>query len=149
MKQIGILKFFIEHFIAVAKTSLKISTTKQTRFYSKQAWYLSKLLEDDRSSEEEAESYQREIQAIELQCGQQALLEPQAAPDIPKRGSLVPANELILNVNKRLNIQNVANSYHSNTAQPGTSGMYSKRGNANAKVKKVMSFKEEVDVIKL
>ncbi|CAG9761007.1 unnamed protein product [Ceutorhynchus assimilis] len=46
-KKIALLKFFINNFIEIAQTSMRISTKKQTLFYLKQAWYLTKILEEE------------------------------------------------------------------------------------------------------
>lgn len=64
-KQRAILMFFMDHFIEMAKKSLKLATSKQSLFYLRHAWYLSKLLEDTDGCYPDAVEYQARIRTEE------------------------------------------------------------------------------------
>ncbi|XP_066248025.1 uncharacterized protein [Euwallacea similis] len=65
-KKIALLKFFINCYIDIAKTSMKIASKKQTLFYLKQAWYLTKILQQENQLfAEEVKDYFKEIKKHE------------------------------------------------------------------------------------
>lgn len=65
-KKIALLKFFINNYLDIAKTCQKIGSTKQAMFYLKQAWYLTKILEEENQLfAEEATQFVRQIKEEE------------------------------------------------------------------------------------
>ncbi|XP_018562280.1 uncharacterized protein LOC108904279 [Anoplophora glabripennis] len=86
----AILQLFINSFIDIAKTSLRISNKDQTLFYLKQAWYLTKILEDTASGfAVEVREYKETIAREEEACKKMAAKEiSDIPPNTPMRNSV-------------------------------------------------------------
>lgn len=68
-KKIALLKFFINNYLDIAKTSSRINTVTQTKFYLKQAWYLTTILqEENKLFEEEVKDLFMKIRREEEKC---------------------------------------------------------------------------------
>ncbi|KAF2884517.1 hypothetical protein ILUMI_21662 [Ignelater luminosus] len=115
-RQILLLTFFIQHFLKIAKKSLKISSTKQTLFYLKQSFYLTKLLEDIEIEKENAKKFQMQIKEEEQNCLKKQVTEPKV-PLTPKRNPSFYANEILQVKGKEINMMNLNKSYNSNAIE--------------------------------
>lgn len=78
--------FFMDHFIEIARKSLKLATSKQGLFYLRQAWYLSRLLEETDGCYPDAMEYQERIRKEEDAAKRIAANEV-SVPITPKRNS--------------------------------------------------------------
>lgn len=76
----------MDHFIEMARKSLKLATSKQALFYLRHAWYLSRLLEDTDGCYPDAMEYQERIRAEEDAAKRIAANEV-SVPITPKRNS--------------------------------------------------------------
>lgn len=145
----AILLFFIDHFTEMAKKSVKLATTRQSLFYLKQAWYLSKILEDTDGCSPDAIDWQTRIR-VEEEAVKKIAANERAAPLIPKRNSFHFHNGDTVQQLKanRIHLSNLNKSYNNGLQ----SDAKIKRTQSNRKVvvdvHENASFPENSDVTK-
>ncbi|KAF2879126.1 hypothetical protein ILUMI_27033, partial [Ignelater luminosus] len=146
-RQSLLLTFFIQHFLQIGKRSLKVASTSQTLFYLKQAWYLTKLLEDIELEKETARYYQRIIKEEEERCQIKQVKEPKVH-FTPKRNSSLFASEILQVKGRQINIERLNQSYLSsmisNEPRPSTSGIKKKVKKRNTQSKVTINEDENV-----
>lgn len=98
----------------MADKSLKLATTNQSLLYLKQAWYLTKLLEDTSSFRPDTQEYQQKIRDLEDTVRRKAALGT-SAPIVPKRSSFhYIGGEAVQQVKRnQVHLQNLTRSYNS------------------------------------
>ncbi|XP_060528703.1 uncharacterized protein LOC132703455 isoform X2 [Cylas formicarius] len=68
-KKMALLKLFITNYINLAKTCTRISTVRQSMFYLKQAWYLTKIFEEECAIfRDEVQEFYKKIKKEEANC---------------------------------------------------------------------------------
>lgn len=110
--------FFMDHFLEMAKRSLKLATTKQSLFYLRHTWYLSRILQDTDGCGPDAIEYQEKIRKEEEAVKRIAANEV-SVPLIPKRNSF--------HINGSDSVQQVRGNsiYSSNVSRTFESGFQS------------------------
>lgn len=151
------LTFFIEHFFEMGKKSKQLSTARQSLLYLKQAWYLSKLLED--TDKQGALDWQQKIREEEELVKRLAAQE-ESAPVIPKRNSAfiqngdaiqhVKGNAIHLsnlNTTNNMKLQSKLKRNQSNREVKVEIHDEQIRGGHNDNRRKTISFQAEIDSI--
>ncbi|KAF5273838.1 hypothetical protein FQA39_LY00953 [Lamprigera yunnana] len=106
--RVHLLNFFVQHFIKIAKRSTKIGSTHQSLFYLKQAWYLTRLLEE--TDIENCRLFQNQIREHEEVCQRKKVTEA-TVPITPKRNTF-NAGDVLQVKGKNINIANLSKSYN-------------------------------------
>lgn len=76
----------MKHFIEIARKSLKLASSKQSLFYLRHAWYLSRLLEETDGCYPDAMEFQEKIKKEE-EAAKRIAANEVSVPIIPKRNS--------------------------------------------------------------
>ncbi|KAI4461451.1 cell fate determining protein mab21-related [Holotrichia oblita] len=113
------MKFFADHFVKIAEKSMKYhGAMTQALFYLKQAWYLTKVMEDPIvGSEMYARDLQTKIHELEVLC-KESTTEECFTPTTPARNSITQIqHQVVKGVTVDLNnvTQNFVKGYHQNS----------------------------------
>lgn len=101
----------MDHFIEMARKSLKLATSKQSLFYLRHAWYLSRILEDTDGCYPDAMEYQEKIRTEEDAAKRIAANEV-SIPITPKRNSFHSTSEPVQQVRgNSVHLSNLSRTY--------------------------------------